>query len=239
MCASGRIVVRSCVMYERLVIPDQDLAEEEIPAAHRWWTFAARFNVAPSQSVPIVRRHERETEAVMMRWGFVPAPVKGALTRLGAAHVSSRVLQSSKDFGKAWLYGQRCIVPVAGFYVWQRTTQGFRQPFYVRLVNRTVFGVAAVWARAVTLDDDVIESCALVMVSANRLLSEIDNVGRRMPAILGRDSYESWLTGVPDDARALLKTYPSTRMVSHPVSPRVNFLKYDDPGLIRPATAAI
>jgi len=42
-----------------------------------------------------------------------------------------------------WLYGQRCIVPLAGFYIWQRTEAGYRQPFYVRLVNRPVFGVAA------------------------------------------------------------------------------------------------
>jgi putative SOS response-associated peptidase YedK len=223
-------------MYERLVIPDQELAEEEIPASHRWWTFAARFNVAPAQSVPIVRMHEGKSEAVMMRWGFVPPPGKDPVTRLGAAHVSSRVLQSSKDFGKAWLHSQRCIVPVAGFYVWQRAPQGFRRPFYVRLVNRDVFGVAAVWARAVTLDDDVIESCALVIVSANRLMAEIDNISRRMPAILSRESYSSWLTARPDEARALLRTHPSARMVSHPVSPRVNSLKYDDPDLIRPAT---
>jgi putative SOS response-associated peptidase YedK len=222
-------------MYERLVIPDQELAEEEIPAVRHWWTFDARFNVAPSQSVPIVRMHEGESEAVMMRWGFVPSPVKDSVTRLGAARISSRMLQSSKDFGKAWLYGQRCIVPLAGFYVWQRAPEGFRRPFYVRLVNRMVFGVAAVWARAVTLDDDVIESCALVMVSANRLMAEIDNVGRRMPAILSRECYHTWLTEVPDVARALLKTYPSSRMITHPVSPRVNYLKYDDPGLIRPA----
>ncbi len=73
------------------------------------------------------------------------------------------------------------------------------------------------------------------MVSANRLMAEIDNVGKRMPAILTREDYEGWLTGTPDEARTLLKTYPSSRMVSHAVSPRVNFLKYDDPGLIRPA----
>jgi putative SOS response-associated peptidase YedK len=223
-------------MYERLVIPDQALAEEEIPATHRWWTFAARFNVAPAQSVPVVRMHEGHSEAVMMRWGFVPPPVKGAVTRLGSARVNSAALQSSRDFGKAWLHGQRCIVPVSGFYVWQRAPEGFRRPFYVRVVNRTVFGIAAVWARAVTLDDDVIESCALVMVPANRLMAEIDNVGRRMPAILTRESYECWLTAAPEEARALLNTYPSTHMLSHPVSPRVNVLKYDDPALIRPAT---
>jgi len=223
-------------MYERLVIPDQEDAEQEISASHRWWTFAARFNVAPAQSVPIVRMHGGESEAVMMRWGFVPAPVKGAVTRLGSAHVSSRVLENSRDFGKAWLHGQRCIIPVAGYYSWQKSPKGFRQPFFVRVVNRAVFGVAAVWARAVTLDDDVIESCALILVSANKLMSEIDNVSRRMPAILARDSYETWLTAPPAEARTLLQTFPSSQMVGHPVSPRVNVLKYDDPGLIRPAT---
>lgn len=221
-------------MYERLVIPDQDQAEKEVPAVHRWWTFRARFNVAPAQSIPIVRMHEGGSEAVMMRWGFVPSPVQGAVTRLGAAHISSRLLDTSRDFGKAWLHGQRCIVPLAGFYVWQRAPQGFRQPYYVRLVNREVFGAAAVWARAVTDDDDVIESCALVMVPANELMAEIDNVARRMPAILSRETYEKWLGGTPMDARDLLQTYPASRMVGHPVSPRVNLLKYDDASLIRP-----
>ncbi len=222
-------------MYERLVIPDQDQAELEVPSVYRWWTFSARFNVAPAHSVPIVRMHDGKSEAVMMRWGFVPSPAEDAVTRLGAAHINSRILGTSKDFGKAWLHGQRCIVPLAGFYVWQQAPEGFRQPFYVRVVNREVFGVAAVWARAVTLDDDVIESCALVMVPANRLMAEIDNVSRRMPAILNRTDYDGWLAAGPNEARTLLKTYPSTRMVSHPVSPRVNFLKYDDPSLIRPA----
>ncbi len=223
-------------MYERLVIPDQEEVEQEISVAHRWWTFTARFNVAPSQSVPIVRMHNGESEAVMMRWGFVPSPVKGAVTKLGAAHINLRILETSKDFGQAWLHSQRCIIPLAGFYVWQRASKGFRQPYYVRLVNRPVFGAAAVWARAVTMDDDVIESCALIMVPANKLMAEIDNVGGKMPAILSHDEYETWLAATPARARTLLRSYPSTRMVSHAVSPRVNLLNLDDPELIRPAT---
>jgi len=221
-------------MHERLVIPDQAEVELEVPASHRWWTFSGRFNVAPAHSVPVVRQHEGESEAVMMRWGFVPSPVKEAVTHLGAAHISSQVLDRSRDFGKAWLHGQRCIIPVAGFYVWQRAPEGFRQPHFVRLPERPVFGIAAVWARAVTLDDDVIESCALVTVPANGLMVQLDNVSRKMPAILARDQYTAWLTSTPPEARSLLQTYPSSRMVSHRVSPRVNDLKYDDPELIRP-----
>jgi putative SOS response-associated peptidase YedK len=55
-----------------------------------------------------------------------------------------------------------------------------------------------------------------------------------MPAILHRDSYDTWLSGRPAQAKDLLNSYPPDRMVTHPVGPHVNFLEYDDPSLIRP-----
>jgi putative SOS response-associated peptidase YedK len=97
-----------------------------------------------------------------------------------------------------------------------------------------VFGVAALWDRVVTDDDDVIEGCAIVTVPPNRLLAEIDNSGAQMPAILRRDSYQTWLNGRPAQARDLLHPYPPERMLTHAVGPHVNFLEYDDPSLIRP-----
>ena len=96
-------------------------------------------------------------------------------------------------------------MPLAGFYIWQRTDAGYRQPFYVRLVNRPVFGVAALWDRFVTDDDDVIEGCAIVTVPPNSLLTQIDNTGAQMPAILHRDNYQTWLSGRPAQARELLQ----------------------------------
>ena len=72
-------------MCERLVIPEQQDAENEISVTHPWWKFSVRFNVAVTQRVPVARLHDLETEGVMMRWGFVPAPEEGSGTRLGAA----------------------------------------------------------------------------------------------------------------------------------------------------------
>ena len=97
-----------------------------------------------------------------------------------------------------------------------------------------MFGVAALWDRFVTDDDDVIEGCALVTVPPNSLLAQIDNSGSQMPAILHRDSYQTWLNGRPAQARDLLSSYPPDRMLTHAVGPHVNFLEYDDPSLIRP-----
>jgi len=104
----------------------------------------------------------------MMLWGLVPQSAKGDVARRGCDRVRGDALQSSEDFRTAWFNGQRGIVPLAGFYVWQRTQAGYRQPYYVRLVNRLVFGVAVLWDRSVTDDDDVVESCALVTVPAIR-----------------------------------------------------------------------
>lgn len=198
-----------------------------------------RFNVAVTQRVPVARLHNHETEGVMMRWGFVIPPEERKDTDLGASLLAKDAILTSRDFRRAWLYGQRCVVPVAGFYLWHRSPSGVSQPFYVRLVNRSVFGLAALWERTV-LDEgeDVIESCALLTVPANPLLAEIDR-GGQMPAILRRPDYEEWLRGTAAKAQSLLQTYPMDRMVTHPVGPHVNYLEYDDPMLIRPALQSV
>jgi len=209
-------------MCKRLVIPDQAEVERELSVVHSWWTFSARFNVGVSHSVPVARLHDRESEGVMMRWGFEDT-----------ALVPGDTVLTSDDCRGAWLHGQRGIVPLAGFYLWQLTAAGFRQPFYVRLVNRPVFGVAALWQRIVSDEDedDVIESCALLTVPANSLLAEI--AGGQMPVLLHRDDYDPWLRTTAARAKSLLQPYPRERMVTHPVSPYVNSLEHDGPQLIQ------
>ena len=222
-------------MCKRLVIPDQEDVEKEISVVQPWWTFSVHYNVGVTHRVPVARVHNQETEGVMMRWGYVPPPEREPVVPVGASVIRSDAILDSEDYRKAWLYGQRCIVPVAGFYAWHMRDDGVSQPSYVRLVNRAVFGVAAIWERTVLEDgEDVVESCALLTVPPNPLLGEIDD-DRQMPAILRRQDYEEWLTTTTTKAQLLLKTYPSDRMLTHPVGPRVNYLEFDDPQLIRPA----
>jgi len=224
-------------MCKRLVIPEQEEAEQEISVAQPWWKFTVRFNVAVKHRVPVARLHNKITEGVMMQWGFVPPPERQQQQDIsvGAALVPSDAVLSCEDYRRAWLYGQRCVIPLAGFYVWHLSADGVSRPSYVRLVNRAVFGVAGLWERTV-LDEgeDVIESCALLTVPANRLIAEIDD-DQQMPAILHREEYDEWLMSTASKAQSLLRTYPFERMVTHPVGPRVNYLEFDDSELIRPA----
>jgi putative SOS response-associated peptidase YedK len=218
---------------ERYVIPEQSEVEGEFRVAHSWWTFQASFNVSPSRNVPVIRIYDGQCEGVMLRWGLIPDWAQGDASIACAAHMPIDELERSATVNGAWSRGRRCILPAFGFYGWRLVEAGHRQPFFIRLVNRTVFGVAALWDRSINEDgDDVIESCALLTVPANSLMAEVDNTTQRMPAILCREAYEIWLSAPIDVAQSVLRAYPQDQMLAHAVSPRVNSLAHDDAGLI-------
>lgn len=57
-------------MCGRYVTKDQAAMERAFSVVKPWWRFEASYNVAPTQSVPIIRLAEGEREGVMMRWGL-------------------------------------------------------------------------------------------------------------------------------------------------------------------------
>lgn len=221
-------------MCERYVLPKQEDAEREFVPAQCWWKFVPSFNVSFPQYVPVLRRHEGAIEGVMMRWGLVPAAAEGKPLANEYGTVDLEWLGQTPDTRDPWLASQRCILPMAGFYVWQLTAEKYRQPYFVSLMDRQVFGVAAMWDRSESSDGDVIESFLVITVPANGLVGRIDKIGGRMPAILRRKDYATWLGGTPVRAKAVLHAYPDKWMRAHPVSPRVNSPTQDDAELIRP-----
>lgn len=223
-------------MCERYVLSDQAAAEREFLPARAWWKFTSRFNVSPQQYVPAIRWHDGQSEAVMMRWGFIPSWAEGRPAGSPPVLVELSEIQDSPMFRAPWLNSQRCILPIAGFYVWQLTNARYRQPFFITLPGRSVFGLAAIWDRSVSEEeDDVTESCSIVCVPPNELMMAVANTDGRMPAILRRRDYQTWLQGTPVEAKATLRPYGQKSMHAHAVSPRINSTAPDDVGLIQRA----
>lgn len=221
-------------MCERYVLPDQIDAEREFEPAQRWWRFASSFNVSFPQFVPAVRAHQGATEAVMMRWGLIPPEAEGIPNADERPDIDFEQLGQTQESREPWLNSQRCILPAAGFYAWQLTSQRYRQPHFVSVLDRQVFGIAGFWTRSESEEDDVIESFSIITVPANPLIARIVGAKGRMPAILRRKDYGIWLTSTPVQAKAALHAYPDKWMTAHAVSPRVNSTQYNDPSLIRP-----
>jgi putative SOS response-associated peptidase YedK len=73
-------------------------------------------------------------------------------------------------------------------------------------------------------------------------MANIHNAGNnphRMPAILRAEDLDAWLTGTPDEARAVLRQYPADVMDAYEVSTRVNSVKNNSPDLIEPVAQRV
>jgi putative SOS response-associated peptidase YedK len=221
----------------RYIIREQEAAERYW-RAHGVPKWAPGFNIAPTAMVPIIRRarhaydSEHPNEGALARWGLVPFWAHGVPPKFATFNARIEGLDSTPSFRGAWEHGRRCILPAAGFYEWQRRGPG-KQPFFIKLADREIFGFAGLWERSKG-EVGWIESCTIITLPANRLLSEIHNGGLRMPAILRAEDHEAWLAGTLDDARRVLEPYPDDGMLAWPVSPRVSSAKADDETLTDP-----
>jgi putative SOS response-associated peptidase YedK len=214
--------------------------ERELPYIDvvRWPNLEARYNVSPSQAVPVVRWMHGQYEGTMMRWGLIPYFARGMAPKYSTINARIESIETAPAYRGPWRRGQRCVLPAGGFYEWHLSEAGVRQPFYIHLADQDVFGFAGLWDRSHGADG-VIESCTLITMPANPLLRQIHNVDQRMPAILRQSDHQAWLHGDQGQARAALVEYPADAMVAWPVTTRVNSPRNEGPGLIEPMTSPI
>jgi putative SOS response-associated peptidase YedK len=227
-------------MCGRYVSPDDAAIEREFNLVRTEWQFPASYNVAPTQDVPVVRLNkEGERTGICVHWGLIPYWAKGIQPKFSTINATIEKLTEAASWRGPWTRGQRCIMPASGFYEWQLLPDGkTKQPYYITLNDQDIFGFAALWDSSKRDDGVRIESCTIVTMPANQLMTEIHNVKHRMPAILAHEDRDSWLTAAPEDAFKLLRQYPDTHMVATPVSKRVNTPKNNDVALIAPAMVA-
>jgi len=222
-------------MCGRYSTPQQSEAERYFAVHLLHWQFERSYNVAPSESVPVIRETGGQREGVMMRWGLIPFFARGVAPKYSTINARIETLETAASYRGPWQRGQRCVVPAAGFFEWHLKADGGKQPFYIHTADQPLFGMAGLWDRSRREDGNLIESCTIVTLPANPLMAEIHNApgrGGRMPAILPREALDDWLRGSTQQAREALRPYPADLMTAWPVSVRVNSPHNDDPELI-------
>ncbi|QJX00444.1 SOS response-associated peptidase [Frigoriglobus tundricola] len=207
------------------------IARFELPAARPTEDQPqARYNVAPTQTVPVIRVTNGARELAHLRWGLIPHwnsdPAHEGFVNARAETVALK--PSFRDAYRA----RRCLVPANGFYGWKPGPRR-KQPYYFRPVGGGLFACAGIWDRWVG-PNGLVESVSVLTMPANELVAAMDP---RMPVVVGANRFSDWLD--PDEARAAgvlepLEPYPAERMECWPVSTRVNSPAEDDAGLLVP-----
>ena len=194
-----------------------------------------RFNVAPSQGVPVIVGRESGPGLTTMRWGFQPAWMRTDGQRPPPINARSESLLDRPMFRGAVAHG-RCLIPADGFYEWMAIPGSkTKQPMYIRLKGGELFAFAGLYVQG---PNDVGETCVIVTTAANDALSPIHE---RMPVILERDVEMRWLDPELEDGKAALsylQPVAPARFESYPVSSLVSSYRNQGPELIAPAEGA-
>jgi putative SOS response-associated peptidase YedK len=194
--------------------------------------FPPRYNAAPSQALPIVRRGGRGgRELALARWGLVPSWSKGPDARFSMINARAETVAEKPAYRGAFRH-RPCLVPADGFYEWQARGKGVKQPYYFSLPSGKTFAFAGLWEHWLGAGGDEIESFTIIVTDANAC---VQPVHERMPVILRPEDYPCWLGEEDAPARArlaLLKPFPADEMRSWPVSRQVNSPANDSPELI-------
>jgi putative SOS response-associated peptidase YedK len=197
--------------------------------------FPPRYNVAPTQPVPIVRMFEGKRQFALVRWGLIPAWVKDPRGFSLLINARGESLGDKPAFRAALRY-RRCLFPADGFYDWRRESERAR-PYYVRLKAGGPMALAGLWENWMGPNGEEMETAAIVTTRANRMLA---TVHPRMPVIVPPEAFDLWLdTGTVDAtmAAALIAPAPEDMLEMHEVSPAVNSAANDTPDLIEPVAA--
>lgn len=223
-------------MCGKYILAQAAKAERAMGIRRGRWEYPLSYRVLPTEQVPVVVEASGEREAAMMRWGLIPYWAYGVPLKASTINATVERIENAPSYRDAWNRGQRCVLVMGGFYEPHVNADGSREPYFLKLSDREVFGVAGLWDRSRREDGSHVFSCTLITVPANQLLAEVHNAKQRMPAILAAADHEPWLNGAPQQARAALKPYPDELMTAWKVSSRVNSPRLpNDAGLIEPA----
>jgi putative SOS response-associated peptidase YedK len=190
-----------------------------------------RYNIAPTQLVPVVRvEHAATRELALLYWGLVPFWAKEK--SIGARMINARAETiAEKPAFRAAYRKRRCLILADGYYEWQQTDTG-KQPYYLCRADGEPFAMAGLWESWLEKEGSpALQSCAIITTVASAAVAAVHH---RMPLILPRAAYSAWLDS--GGSAAVLDRFLTTEVTEplqvRAVSPRVSSAGNDDAQLI-------
>jgi putative SOS response-associated peptidase YedK len=206
----------------------KQIIEEHFDSASGEEDWIPRYNVAPTQPVPVIRQNPKEPvrKLSLMRWGLIPSWANDSSAVARMINTRAETAAAKPAFRDA-LKSRRCLIPADAFYEWMRTGKT-KQPYCFEVNQGELFAFAGLWDRWKNPGGDWIKSCSILTTTPNAVTSGVHD---RMPVILDPENYEVWLDPGMQNviaASELLKPYDARLMRRYPVSTRINSVVNDD-----------
>ena len=194
---------------------------------------AENFNVAPTQEILAIIKHERKNHLEKLHWGLVPFWAKDTTVGNRMINARSETVATKPSFRTAFK-NRRCLILADGFFEW-KVEKGQKQPMFLTLPDGKPFAFAGLWETWDNQGKELIpyRSATILTREASESMKPIHH---RMPVILKPEAFDFWLDRKNIDVRSLqdlMQKQVYTRLKSVPVSKQVNSVKVNRPGNIR------
>ena len=197
---------------------------EQFDCPEPQWQLALRYNIAPTQEIPVVRQNNGGRELTLMRWGLVPSWSKDPKSGFKTINARSETVATSKMFGPAFKK-RRCLIPADGFYEWQ--TDGKKKlPIHFHRPDNGLFAFAGLWEKS-----QFFESCTILTTAAAEWFKPYHD---RMPVILAPNDYRPWLDTTNTDLGYLFEPASEDELTATPVNPVVNNARHEGADCLEP-----
>ena len=195
------------------------------------------YNVAPTQEILAIARHDDRNHLEKLHWGLVPFWAKDTSNGSRMINARSETVAAKPSFRTAFKW-RRCLILADGFYEW-KGEKGSKQPIFLTLPDGRPFAFAGLWEAWDNRGKEptAYRSCSILTREASQSVMPIHN---RMPVILKPKAYDVWLSRDNQDVgllQDLIQNEVYTELKSIPVSRQVNSAKVNRPGNLRPLEA--
>lgn len=189
----------------------------------------SNFNVAPTTAIPILRISDGVLRVDTVQWGLLPVWSKDPSKGASMINARSETITEKPSF-KGLVPRHRCIIPMSGFYEWDRSDPKVKIPYYVTRADGHLMLGAGIWSDSPIVDAG--KTCALITRDSIHDLSDIHD---RSPVEFHAEEAVEWLT--PGEAPVeLFQPDHQPRFRVTRVSTRVNSVRNNDSSLIMPET---
>jgi len=187
-----------------------------------------RYNVCPTQLIPVCVSHEGQRLITTMRWGFIPHWYKSPSDGPLLINARSETIAEKPAFGAA-VRSRRCLIPASGFFEWYRDKSKPKEPWYITAHSGDPLVFAGIWQAWTSPEGQRQVTCAIVTGDASQPIADIHH---REPISLAQKDFGLWLGEEGTGAAALMNTAADGYFKMHRVDPKVNAARHDSADLI-------
>src|ERR1700731_945304 len=197
--------------------------------------FPPRYNIAPTQPIPVVIVENGIRHFRLMRWGLLPAWVKDPRQFTLLINARAETLLEKPAFKNA-IKRRRCLIPADGYYEGQVSGKR-KRPHFIHRRDGAPIGLAGLAETWIGPNGEELDTVAIVTAPASADLAVLHD---RVPVTISPPDFGRWLDCSADEAEtvmALLTGAGEGEFAWPEVSTRDNGAANDDAQLILPITA--